>query len=142
MPIFALVQLRTDWSITENGLSRREIELISLHVAELNGCSYCLSAHSVVARGAGLEAQEIESARDGRGANGREDAILAFVRRVVRTGGARAGGELEALERAGITHAQLIDILAAVALNTFRTAANIVAQTEIDFPPAPRLPSD
>ena len=72
MPIFALVQLRTDWSITENGLSRREIELISLHVAELNGCSYCLSAHSVVARGAGLEAQEIESARDGRGANGRD----------------------------------------------------------------------
>ena len=70
------------------------------------------------------------------------DVILAFARRVVRTGGSRAGTDLARLREAGVSDGEVIDVLAVVALNAFRNAVNIVADAEIDFPKAPRLPSD
>lgn len=129
-------------ALAAGGLSKREIEQLNLHISELNGCSYCVSAHGALGARAGLSATEIGLARDGKGANEREDALLAFARRVVRTGGARAGADLSRLREAGLTNAEVIDVLAVVALNAFRNAVNVVAVTDIDFPRAPRLPQD
>ncbi len=129
-------------AVAKGGLSKREIEQLNLHISELNGCSYCVSAHAVGGTRAGLSAEEVTAARHGAGASERENALLAFARRVVRTGGSRAGTDLARLREAGVADAEVIDVLAVVALNTFRNAVNIVAQTEIDFPRAPRLPSD
>lgn len=131
------------WSdaIGKGTLTGREIELLNLHLSELNGCAYCVSAHTALAARAGITPTEAEGARDGLGATPREQAILALARRVLRTGGARAGSEIARAREAGLTDAELIDVLAVVALNTFRNAVNLVAETEIDFPPAPRLPA-
>jgi uncharacterized peroxidase-related enzyme len=129
-------------AIGKGGLSKREVEQLNLHVSELNGCSYCVSAHAALGASVGLSPEEISAARNGTGTNARENALLAFARRVVRTGGARAGTDLAALREAGVTDAEVVDLLAVIALNAFRNAINIVAQTEIDFPKAPRLPSD
>jgi uncharacterized peroxidase-related enzyme len=132
------------WSeaIAGGGLSKREVEQLNLHVSELNGCSYCVSAHAFLGARAGLSAEEVSAARSGRGANGRENALLAFARRVVRTGGSRAGADLARMREAGVSDADIVDVLGVVALNTFRNAVNIVADTTIDFPKAPELPAD
>lgn len=129
-------------AVTRSGLTEREVEQLNLHIADLNGCSYCVSAHATVGRSAGLSPDEVDAARAGRGNTMRENALLAFGRRVVRTGGARAGSELNALREAGVSDAEIIDVLAVVALNAFRNAVNIVAQTEIDFPRPSHLPTD
>jgi uncharacterized peroxidase-related enzyme len=138
----ALVSLRA-WSeaLARSGLSKREIELISLHVSELNGCGYCVSAHSALGARLGVTAAELSAARTGTGTSPRENALLALARRVVRTGGARAGGELARLREAGVTDAEIIDVLAVVALNGFRNAVSVVGELEIDFPRADHLPS-
>jgi uncharacterized peroxidase-related enzyme len=138
----ALSSLRA-WSdaLAKSSLSKREVELISLHVSELNGCGYCVSAHSALGARVGVKPEELAAARTGTGANARENALLALVRRVVRTGGARAGGELARLREAGVSDAEVIDILAVVALNAFRNAVSIVSDLEIDFPKAENLPS-
>jgi alkylhydroperoxidase family enzyme len=81
------------------------------------------------------------TARDGHGQNAREDALLGLVRRVVRTGGAGTGTELAALREAGVSDREVVEVLAHVALKAFTNAVALVAQTEIDFPKQPRLPS-
>jgi uncharacterized peroxidase-related enzyme len=131
------------WSqaLGTSGLSARELELLNLHISELNGCPYCVSAHATVGARVGLSPQQIEQARAGVGEGERENALLAFVRRVVRTGGGTAGTELARLREVGATDALVVDVLAVVALNAFRNAVNIVAQSEVDFPKAPRTPS-
>ncbi|MBK8172879.1 MAG: carboxymuconolactone decarboxylase family protein [Sandaracinaceae bacterium] len=128
-------------AIGKGTLSKREIEQLNLHVSELNGCAYCVSAHSALGGRVGLKPEEVIAARDGVGSTERENALLAFARRVVRTGGARAGTDLARLREAGVSDAEVIDVLAVVALNAFRNSVSIVSETEIDFPKAPRLPS-
>lgn len=130
-----------DGAVKEGPLSGRDIELLNLHISELNGCGYCISAHTALGKREKLTDAEIEAARRGTGANERETALLAFARRIVRTGGAGAGSELATARAAGVSDAAIIDVLAIVALKTFTNAVAIVAQTEIDFPRAPHLPS-
>jgi uncharacterized peroxidase-related enzyme len=127
-------------ALEKGSLSRREIELLNIHVSELNGCGYCLSAHVLVGAQVGLSASDIEAARSGTGANAREEALLALARRVVRTGGAGAGAELARAREAAVTDAQIVDALAVVAIRSFTNAMAIVAQTPIDFPKVARLP--
>lgn len=129
-------------AIGTGGLSKREVEMLNLHLSELNGCAYCVSAHTFVGERVGLKPEEIAAARAGTATSARESAILAFARRVLRTGGSRAGTELARLREDGVSDAEVVDIIAVVALNTFRNAVNIVAGTEIDFPKAAHLPSD
>lgn len=138
----ALVSLRA-WSdaLSKGNLSKREIELISLHVSELNGCGYCVSAHSALGARLAVSPSELVAARAGTGATPRENALLALARRVVRTGGARAGGELARLREVGVSDAEIIDVLALVALNSFRNAVSVIGELEIDFPKADNLPS-
>jgi uncharacterized peroxidase-related enzyme len=127
-------------TLGKGALSAREVEAINLHASELNGCAYCVSAHGALGRRAGLSPDDVQAARDGRGAGAREQAILALVRRVVRTGGGGAGTELAAAREAGVTDREVIEVLAHVALKAFTNAVALVAQTEIDFPRQPRLP--
>lgn len=134
--------LSWDHALTHSSLSRREIEQLYLHVSELNGCGYCVAAHEALGKHLGLSNLDVERARLGVGSNPRENALLALARRVVRTGGAKAGGEIAQCREAEVGDATIIDVLAAVALKTFTNAVAIVAQTSIDFPKAPRSPHD
>lgn len=133
--------LAWDGAVAAGKLSKREIEQLNLHVSELNGCGYCVSAHNALGARAGLSQADIDNARAGIGASERENALLAFARRVTRTGGSRAGTDLARLREAGASDAEIIDVLAIVALKTFTNAVAIVAETEIDFPKAARLPA-
>jgi uncharacterized peroxidase-related enzyme len=128
-------------ALGKGAMSAREIELVNLYTSELNGCGYCISAHTALGKRAGLSADEIDRARTGDAPSPRERALLALVRRVVRTGGAAAGTELAQAREAGIADRDVIELLAHVALKTFTNAVALVAQTDIDFPKAPRLPT-
>jgi len=122
-------------------LSAREIELVNLYTSELNGCGYCISAHVALGKRAGLTADELDRSRLGDATSPRERAILGLVRRVVRTGGASAGTELAQAREAGVSDRDLIEVLMHVALKTFTNAVAVIAQTDIDFPKAARLPT-
>ena len=121
-------------------LTGREIELINLYTSELNGCGYCVSAHGTLAKRFELSEAELTAARHGRGRDEREDAMLALVQRVTRTGGGNTGAELERAKKAGLSDAAVIEVLAHVASKLFTNAVAQVAQTTIDFPQQPNLP--
>ncbi len=127
-------------ALDKGSLTGREIELINLHVSELNGCGYCVAAHGALSKRFELSASDIERARLGVGASDRENALLALARRITRTGGAQAGTELEIARKAGVTDAQIVEVAAHVASKLFTNAIGIMSQVAIDMPAQPNAP--
>lgn len=115
-------------------LSAKMRESIALAVAETNGCDYCLSAHSAISRNAGLSADEIQAARQVRSEDGKTARLLVFAVELVKRRGMIAATEVESLLDSGISAAEVVEVVANVALNTFTNMLNHVAGTEIDFP--------
>jgi uncharacterized peroxidase-related enzyme len=116
-------------------LDVRTRERIAIAVAEATGCDYCLSVHSFLAANmAGLDADEIAANRAGHSLDARADAAVVFARAVVRTRGKVDGTDISAVKLAGFSDAQVIEIVANVAINVFTNLTNNVAQTDIDFP--------
>lgn len=114
-------------------------ERIALAVAEVNGCKYCLSAHSHFAGLYKLDASEILAARRGGSADAKADAAVRFAVAVTRARGHVTDADLAAVKAAGYADGQVIEIVLHVALNTLTNYVNEVAGTEIDFPLAPAL---
>lgn len=110
-------------------------ERIALAVAEINGCSYCLSAHTYLGKHvAKLDDAEMTANRNGASNDPKADAALRFAAAVTRTRGQVGDAEFGAVRAAGYDDAQIIEIVLHVALNTWTNYINSVAQTEIDFP--------
>jgi len=127
--------LQLSAATAQGGLSAATRERIALVVAELNGCAYCLSAHTYLGRNlAKLDDAEITANRNGASNDMKADAAVRFAAAVVRQRGQVNAQQLAALRSAGYDDAQVLDILLVVALNTFTNYVNEVAQTEIDFP--------
>lgn len=115
-------------------------ERIALAVAELNGCNYCLSAHSYLAANlAKLDAAEIEANRRGTSDDAKAAAAVRFATQVVKARGHVVDADVAAVKAAGFSQGEIIEIVLHVALNTLTNYVNEVAQTEIDFPVAAAL---
>jgi uncharacterized peroxidase-related enzyme len=110
-------------------------ERIALAVAEINGCSYCLSAHSYLGKTlAKLDDTEIAANRCARSNDPRAAAAVHFAASVARERGHISEDDLRAIRLAGYNDAQVIEIVQHVALNTWTNYINEVAKTDIDFP--------
>jgi len=121
-------------ALSRGQLSPRQREQIALAVAEINGSKYCLSAHYVLARKAGLSDEDILYARKATATDPQTDAILRLAQAATLQRGEISDADFMSLRRAGITDAQIAEIIANVALNIFTNYFNSVAHTEVDFP--------
>jgi uncharacterized peroxidase-related enzyme len=116
-------------------LDARTRERIALAVAEINGCDYCLSAHTYLGKNvAKLDDAEILANREGGSSDAKADAALRFATKVVRERGHVTDDDVQAVKAAGYSDGQVIEIVLHVALNTLTNYVNEVAKTEIDFP--------
>lgn len=110
-------------------------ERIALAVAQVNGCDYCLSAHSYLGLNlARISPEEIALNRKGGSSDPKADAAVRFAVRVTQARGHVADADIAAVREAGFTDGQLVEIVALVAENSFTNYLNEVARTEIDFP--------
>ncbi len=122
-------------ALAKGALEAPTRERIALAIAEINGCDYCLSAHSYLAKNlAKLSDAEISANRDGGSADAKADAAVRFAVALVNARGHVSEAEVLAVKRAGYTDAQVIEIVLHVALNTLTNYVNEMAKTEIDFP--------
>lgn len=110
-------------------------ERIALAVAQINGCSYCLSAHTHIGKTlAHLDDAEIAANRAGGSTDPKADAAVRFASKVALERGHVSDADLAALKLAGYSDAQAIEIVLHVALNTWTNYVNEVFKTDIDFP--------
>ncbi|QCP51675.1 peroxidase-related enzyme [Trinickia violacea] len=110
-------------------------ERIALAVAEANGCDYCLSAHTYLAKNfAKLGDDEIAANRNGSSNDPKADAAVKFAKRLVDMRGRVSETDLQAVKSAGYDSAQIIEIIQHVALNVWTNYLNVAVDTDIDFP--------
>ncbi|MDX8450442.1 carboxymuconolactone decarboxylase family protein [Mesorhizobium captivum] len=108
---------------------------IGLAVSEVNGCNYCLTVHSFTAEHmAKLSADDIILARQGHSNDVKRDAAIQFARKVIETRGHVTDADLKAAREVGYTDANIIEIVALVAMYSLTNFFNNVFDHEKDFP--------
>lgn len=110
-------------------------ERIALAVAEINGCSYCLSAHTYLGKHlAKLDDAELAANRSGTSNDPKAAAAVRFATKVAHARGHVSDEDVQAVRTAGYSDEQIVEIVQHVALNTWTNYINEVAMTEVDFP--------
>lgn len=116
-------------------LDVRTRERIAIAVAQINGCDYCLSAHTYLGLNlAKLDEVEVALNRKGHSSDAKADGAVAFAAALTRANGKVTDADLDAVRRAGYSDAQILEIVAIVIHNYLSNFLNHVADTEIDFP--------
>src|SRR5207249_1078243 len=114
-------------ALSKGGLPASTRERIALAVAEENGCSYCLSAHTYLGTNlAKLDEAEIAVNRKGASNDSKADAALRFAVKLMQNRGHVSEDDLRGVKAAGYDDAQVIEIVLHVALNTWTNFINVV----------------
>lgn len=121
--------LQNSTALGKTSLSATEKEAIFLATSQVNGCDYCLAAHTLFAGKAGLSSKDISSAREGR-----LNAFALLARQVTESRGHLSSEQIAAARAAGIDDGKIIEVIAHVASQTLTNYLNNVALTDIDFP--------
>ncbi|PNB46841.1 alkylhydroperoxidase [Pseudomonas sp. GW456-12-10-14-LB2] len=116
-------------TLGKTSLSAKEKEAVYLATSQVNGCDYCLAAHTLFASKAGLAAEEIIEAR-----HGRLNAFATLAHQLTETRGHLKDEQIAAARAAGIDDKKIIEVIAVVAAQTLTNYLNNVALTDIDFP--------
>lgn len=132
--------LNLNGALAKGKLPAATRERIALAVAEVNGCQYCLSAHTYLGKNlAKLDDAEIAANRRGGSSDRLANAAVQFARSVAVNRGHVNAADLQAVRDAGYSDDQIVEIVHHVALNTLTNYTNEVFGTEIDFPVAAPL---
>jgi uncharacterized peroxidase-related enzyme len=108
---------------------------IALAVSQVNGCQYCLSAHSYVASTlANIDDDEIQLNRSGQSRTPKTAAAVAFAKKLMETHGKVSEDDLRTVRAAGFTNANIVEIIALSAQFLLTNFVNNAFDTEIDFP--------
>jgi len=127
--------LAADAVLASSNLSKRDQETIKLVISGVAGCDYCVAAHSLLGKLAGLKPEELKNIRDGKPTSDvKRDALVRFVRKLAATSGTVSDADFAAIKDAGYSDAQLVDISLAFATTVFTNVFNRINDTNIDFP--------
>lgn len=127
--------LAADTVLASGSLSKREQETVKLIVSGVAGCDYCVAAHSLLGKLAGLKPDELKNISDGKpSGDAKRDALARFVRKLAQSSGTVSDEEFAAIKAAGYSDAQLVEISLAFATTVFTNVFNRINDTEIDFP--------
>ena len=122
-------------ALTKGSLDPRTRERIALAVAQINGCDYCLAAHTYLGTHlVKLDEAEIAANRAGKSLDEKADAAIRFATTLVNERGHVSDADVSNIKTAGYSEAEIVEIVAHVALNTLTNYLNSALDTPIDFP--------
>ena len=118
-------------ALGKSSLSAAEREVVALATSEINGCDYCLAAHTFFATKAGLSDEAIGKARTDT-----LSAVAALAHQITESRGQLSDAQITAAREAGLTDSKIVEVVAQVTLLTLTNYLNNIAATDIDFPPS------
>ena len=128
--------LNAEGVLAAGTLSKQDLETIKLLVSEQTGCDYCVAAHSMLGKMAGLSPDALKQIRAGQPTgDASRDALVRFVLNLQTTHGTIPAAQFDAIRTAGYTETQLAEISLAIALTIFTNTFNRINDTDVDFPP-------
>lgn len=112
-------------------------EQIAVAVANRNACEYCLAAHTVLGRGAGVSREALREAQLGDSDDPKVAALLRFAIRLVDAHGHVTPDEVEGLRTHGWSDEAIVETIGQVALNVYTNTVNVALGVPVDFPAVP-----
>ncbi len=110
-----------------------EQQVILLTINRFNECRYCMAAHSIIAKGAGMEDATLDALRTGKALpDARQNALAEFTRSVVEKRGWVSDSGIEAFLAAGFTKANALEVILGTSFKTLSNYANHIAKTPVD----------
>jgi AhpD family alkylhydroperoxidase len=124
----------------KSSLSVKAREVVNLVVSQINGCEYCLAAHTVIGGMVGFSPAQILEIRHGRaGFDARLDALARLVASITTARGHADPTLLQAFFEAGWNEANLVDAIVAIGDKTVTNYLHATTRVPVDFPAAPAL---
>jgi uncharacterized peroxidase-related enzyme len=124
----------------KTSFSKKEKEVINLVVSQVNGCTYCQSAHTVVGKMNGLSEEQILEIRTGGASFDKKlNALARLTKQIAETKGKPNEAALADFYAAGYTNGSLVDLVLAIADKVIMNYLHNITQVAIDFPVAPAL---
>ncbi len=114
----------------------KENEAIALAVSEVNGCEYCLSAHSALGKMAGFSENEIIAIRKGEIADVQLSVLVTLAAEITENKGKANQVSIDKFLSVGYSHQAFAELIGMVALRTFTNYIYSNGDFEIDFPKA------
>jgi len=113
-------------------LTLATLERIALAVAEHYQSEPGIAMHSRTARAAGLALDEVANARKFTSKDEREEALLRYLQAVLENGGRAPMHLHEEAREAGWDDEQILEAIAAVALEAFTALVNVAGEVPVD----------
>lgn len=121
-------------------LKAKEREVINIITSQINGCRYCLSAHTVLGKMNGFTDEQVLELRKGNASfDSKLDALVKFTASVVSNKGNASQEAKDAFFSAGYTEANMIDVVIVVGDKIISNYIHNLTGFAIDFPIAPEL---
>lgn len=115
-------------------------EVVNLVVSQVNGCAYCLAAHTAIGGMVGFKPEQILDIRRGAAPwENKLDALAKLVKNIASERGHADPARLQAFFDAGWTQENLVDVIVTVGDKTITNYLHAATQVPVDFPPAPAL---
>ena len=123
----------------KTSLNNKEKEVVNLIVSEINGCRYCLSAHTMMGKMNGFSEAEILDLRAGHSTDAKLDALVKLAADITENKGRVNPATLDAFYAAGYTDGNLVDLVLQVSDKTAANYLHNLTEVPIDFPVAAEL---
>jgi uncharacterized peroxidase-related enzyme len=110
-------------------------ERLAIATAQLNGCEYCLSAHTYIGgQIAKVDTGELDAARRANSDDPHIAALLALSNTIAANAGDVDEAELKAAGEAGVSEQEIGELVANLALNILTNYFNVLARVDNDWP--------
>jgi len=117
----------------QTDLSPAERQIILMVNNRLNGCTYCMAAHTKIAEIQGVQASIIEALRDGTElSDPKLEALRVFAIKVNESRGWPEQSDIDELLGAGYTNRTILEVILGTSLKVMSNYTNHVANTPLD----------
>ena len=124
----------------KTSLNAKEREVINLVVSQVNGCEYCLAAHTYIGKLTGFTDEQILGIRGGSASfDSKLNALAALVKSFVENKSKPAVPAVDQFFNAGYTNENLVDVIVGIGDKMITNYLHGVTKIPVDFPAAPAL---
>ena len=131
--------LALDQFISDGSLTPAEQQVVRMVASVHNECTYCVAAHTLGLKGAGVDDAAILDIRRGTSEDAKLQALIVFVQEVLSTKGFVSDDDLAAVRGVGYSDQNIADIMVVIAQKTLSNYFNHIHDTVLDLPGVPGL---
>lgn len=128
-----------DYQNAKTSLSNKEKEAVNLIVSQVNECTYCQSAHTVLGKMNGFSDEQLLDIRKGKSSNAKLDALVKLAADITLNRGKASGEKIDEFFAQGYTKEHLVDVILQVSDKTAMNYLHNLTKVPVDFPVAQTL---